>query len=100
MAQTDRRTAPEVSPPEPDLTAQEIIARAAALRPMLRDQQDESERRGGYSEEIHREFLKAGFYRMVQPRRFGGYEFDLPTFWRALGNLSEGDPRSGWCPNP
>jgi 3-hydroxy-9,10-secoandrosta-1,3,5(10)-triene-9,17-dione monooxygenase len=88
---------PEVSPPEPDLTSEEIIARAAALRPMLRDQQDESERRGCYSEEIHAEFLKAGFYRMVQPRRFGGYEFDLPTFWRAMVNISEGDPGSGWC---
>jgi 3-hydroxy-9,10-secoandrosta-1,3,5(10)-triene-9,17-dione monooxygenase len=96
MAQTDRLTAPEVPVPEPDLTPAEIVARAAALKPMLRDQQEESERRGCYSEEIHREFLRAGFYRMLQPRRFGGYEFDLPTFWQAMVQISEGDPGSGW----
>jgi 3-hydroxy-9,10-secoandrosta-1,3,5(10)-triene-9,17-dione monooxygenase len=94
MAQTDRVA--EVPVPEPDLTPAEIVARAAALRPMIRDQQDESEQRGIYSEEIHREFLRAGFYRMLQPRRFGGYEFDLPTFWRAMVQISEGDPSTGW----
>ncbi len=83
--------------PEPGLTSTEIIGRAAALKPMLREQQEESERRGVYSEGIHQEFLKAGFYRMLQPRRYGGYEFDLPTFWRAMVQISEGDPGSGWC---
>ena len=97
MAQTDRRLASEVPVPEPNLTSEEIIARAEALKPMLRDQQDESERRGCYSPEIHQEFVRAGFYRMLQPRRFGGYEFDLPTFWRAMVQISEGDPGSGWC---
>src|SRR2546430_15900842 len=98
MAQTDRRTASEVPVPEPDLTSEEIVARAAALRPMLRDQQDESERRGCYSEEIHAEFLKAGFYRMVQPRRFGGHQVDLPTLWRARGHNPQGGPRRGRVP--
>jgi 3-hydroxy-9,10-secoandrosta-1,3,5(10)-triene-9,17-dione monooxygenase len=27
---------------------------------------------------------------------FGGYEFDLPTFWRAMVKISEGDPGVGW----
>ena len=50
--------------PEPDLTPQEMIARAAALRPKLRAQQDENDERGTYSEELHQDFLKAGFYRI------------------------------------
>ena len=86
----------EVPVPEPSLTAAEIVARAAALKPLLREQQDESERRGCYSETIHQEFLTAGSYRMLQPRRFGGYEFDLPTFWKAMVQISEGDPGTGW----
>ena len=95
MSDTVRVTT-EVRVPEPDLTAAEIVRRAAALKPMIRAQADESERRGTYSDELHQEFLKAGFYRMVQPRRFGGYEFDLPTFWRAMVEISTGDPGTGW----
>ena len=33
---------------------------------------------------------------MVQPRRFGGYEFDLDTFLRITMELSRGCPSSGW----
>jgi 3-hydroxy-9,10-secoandrosta-1,3,5(10)-triene-9,17-dione monooxygenase len=39
--------------PEPDLTPDELLRRARALRPLLRATQDESDARGHYSEEIH-----------------------------------------------
>ena len=68
--------------PEPDLTPQELIARAAALKPLLRQQQAENDERGCYSPELHQAFLDAGLYRTVQPRMFGGYEFDIVTFYR------------------
>ncbi|MBO0682506.1 MAG: hydroxylase [Candidatus Dormibacteraeota bacterium] len=87
----------EIAAPEPELTSKEIIARAAALKQRVWEEQEESERRGVHSEELHREFLKAGFYRMLQPRRFGGYEFDIPTFWRTMVQIAEGDPGTGWC---
>jgi 3-hydroxy-9,10-secoandrosta-1,3,5(10)-triene-9,17-dione monooxygenase len=58
-----------------------MIARAVALRPKLRAQQDENDERGTYSEELHRDFIKAGFYRCTQPRMFGGYEFSVATFY-------------------
>ena len=83
--------------PEPDLTPQELIARAAALKPVLRRQQAESDERGCYSQELHQAFLKAGLYRIVQPRMFGGYEFDIPTFYRAMLEISHGHPSAGWC---
>ena len=86
----------EVPAPEPDLTSHEIIARARALIPLIRDQQEEAERLGYHTEALDREFVKAGFYRMLQPRRFGGYEFDLPTFWKAMIAISSGDPGTGW----
>jgi 3-hydroxy-9,10-secoandrosta-1,3,5(10)-triene-9,17-dione monooxygenase len=28
---------------------------------------------------------------------FGGYEFDLPTFYRAMLEISHGHPSAGWC---
>jgi len=83
--------------PEPNLTPAEMIERAIALQPRLRAEQDETERRGVYSGEIHRQFQKAGFYRCLQPRRFGGYEFDLKTYYRIAIEIARGDPSASWC---
>jgi 3-hydroxy-9,10-secoandrosta-1,3,5(10)-triene-9,17-dione monooxygenase len=88
--------APEVGAPEPGLTPQEIIARAQALIPQARDQQEEAERLGHHTDALESEFVRAGFYRILQPRRFGGYEFDLPTFWKAMLAIATGDPGTGW----
>jgi 3-hydroxy-9,10-secoandrosta-1,3,5(10)-triene-9,17-dione monooxygenase len=98
MAFAERSAAPAVLPvPEPDLTPKELIARATALKPLLRQQQAENDERGFYSPELHQAFLKAGLYRTVQPRMFGGYEFDIPTFYRAMLEIAHGHPSAGWC---
>jgi 3-hydroxy-9,10-secoandrosta-1,3,5(10)-triene-9,17-dione monooxygenase len=86
-----------VSPPEPGLTPDELIARAVALRPRLVEQQAECEERTYYSEELHREFLEAGFYRLYVPRRYGGYEFDVPTYGRMLVEIARGCANTAWC---
>ena len=46
---------------------------------------------------MHEAFLKAGFSRITQPRRFGGYEFDFRTFLETMVVISTGDPGTGWC---
>jgi hypothetical protein len=61
--------------PEPELTSPEVILRAQSFRQMLRDQQEEAERLGNYTPQVHEAFLKAGLYRILQPKRYGGYEF-------------------------
>src|SRR5215813_8563892 len=96
---TDARTVAQapLTQPEPTLTREILIERAKALRPLIRKEQEASEQRGYYSEDLHREFLKAGFYGIVQPRMFGGYEFDLTTFYRVMVEVSRGDPGTGWC---
>jgi 3-hydroxy-9,10-secoandrosta-1,3,5(10)-triene-9,17-dione monooxygenase len=75
MAQPDASGA--FRAPEPDF--EELVKRARELKPTLKNQQDESDVLGTYSQALHETFRKAGFYRAVQPRMFGGYEFDLPT---------------------
>lgn len=82
--------------PEPNLRPEEIIARAVALRPHLRDDQAKTEVRSRYSEETHELFIKAGLYRILQPRKFGGYEFDVETFYRTIIEISRGCPSTGW----
>jgi len=83
--------------PEPDMTPERLITRAVALRGLLRDQQEEADERGTYSPAVHAAFQQAGFYRVTQPRLFGGYEFDLGTNYRLLVEISRGHPSSGWC---
>jgi 3-hydroxy-9,10-secoandrosta-1,3,5(10)-triene-9,17-dione monooxygenase len=83
--------------PEPDLTPGQLFERAAALRGLLRAQQDEADERGTYSAEVHETFVQAGFYRVTQPRLFGGYEFDLGTAYRLIVEISRGHPGAGWC---
>src|SRR5436190_23846580 len=86
-----------IPPPEPDLTPQQIIARATALIPELRAQQDEADERGTYSAAMHEKFTAAGFYRITQPKLFGGYAFDLGTFYRVMLEIARGHPGVGWC---
>jgi 3-hydroxy-9,10-secoandrosta-1,3,5(10)-triene-9,17-dione monooxygenase len=70
---------PGIASPEPDLTPEQIVSRAESLRETLRERQPECERSGCLPELTNRAFNELGFYRIIQPRYFGGYEFDLPT---------------------
>jgi len=83
--------------PEPGLTQEAIVERAREMIPTLRARQEEAEKLRRLPDSTSREFIDAGFYRILQPRRFGGYEFDLPTFSRVAINLARGCPSSGWA---
>jgi 3-hydroxy-9,10-secoandrosta-1,3,5(10)-triene-9,17-dione monooxygenase len=87
----------EVKPPEPALTAADLLERAAAMRDAIREEAAGNEARGGYSPERHRAFTDAGFYRMLQPRRYGGYEIGLDDFFRVVIEVSRADPATGWA---
>ena len=73
-----------------------MIARATAMRAMLRGAQAECEANGRVSDAINDALIRAGFYRVVQPRCFGGYEFDVPTFYRVMMEIARGCPETGW----
>ncbi|NHU48314.1 MULTISPECIES: acyl-CoA dehydrogenase family protein [Rhodococcus] len=80
-----------------DRSPDELVALAAEMRPRLRKMQARHEQLGGYTEEVHEEFLVAGFYRILQPRRYGGLEMGLDDFVRVGIEISRGDPGVGWC---
>jgi 3-hydroxy-9,10-secoandrosta-1,3,5(10)-triene-9,17-dione monooxygenase len=82
--------------PEPDLTPDAMVSRAHALLDTLRQRQAECEALGRLPEATNDEFLQAGFYRILQPRRFGGYEFDMGTFVKVMIEVARGCPSSGW----
>jgi 3-hydroxy-9,10-secoandrosta-1,3,5(10)-triene-9,17-dione monooxygenase len=82
--------------PEPDLTPAEVVARAEALAETLVARQAETEERTYYALDTHEKFAKAGFYRILVPRRYGGYEFGVETFARVAMALARGCPSTGW----
>jgi 3-hydroxy-9,10-secoandrosta-1,3,5(10)-triene-9,17-dione monooxygenase len=79
------------------LTSRDIVARAQDLRPALLERQAETEELRYYPEATHEDFLDAGFYRILVPRRYGGLELDVPTFARVIVEVSRGCPSTGWC---
>jgi len=85
-----------IKPPETNLTPEAMLARAREMVPMLRAQQAECERAGRILPATHQQFVEASFYRIAQPRRFGGYECDVPTFHRVMIEIARGCPSSGW----
>jgi 3-hydroxy-9,10-secoandrosta-1,3,5(10)-triene-9,17-dione monooxygenase len=82
--------------PEPSLTPTDVIARAEAIAPTLIERQAETEQRTFYAEDTHEEFTRAGFYRILVPRRYGGYEFGIETFLRVTMAIARGCPSTGW----
>lgn len=83
--------------PTLDVTADELIARATALRELIRGQQAEAEAIGHYTNEVHDALLAQGFYHVLTPRRYGGLELDVATFAKIGVEISRADPGSGWC---
>jgi 3-hydroxy-9,10-secoandrosta-1,3,5(10)-triene-9,17-dione monooxygenase len=78
--------------PEPGLTAAAVIARAQGMIPELVARQAETEDRGYYAPDTHAQFARNGFYRILVPRRYGGYEFGIDVFLRVCMALSRGCP--------
>jgi 3-hydroxy-9,10-secoandrosta-1,3,5(10)-triene-9,17-dione monooxygenase len=74
----------------------ELVDRAQALRPLLLERQEQTERDTRYSDATHEAFLDAGFYRMLVPRAFGGLEVDVPTFAKVMIEVARGCPSTGW----
>jgi 3-hydroxy-9,10-secoandrosta-1,3,5(10)-triene-9,17-dione monooxygenase len=82
--------------PDPDLTPAEMVATAEAIASTLVARQAETEQRTFYAEDTHEEFARAGFYRILVPRRFGGYEYGPETFLKVSMALARGCPSTGW----
>jgi 3-hydroxy-9,10-secoandrosta-1,3,5(10)-triene-9,17-dione monooxygenase len=86
-----------MSTQETSVTREDMIASAVALRPQLVAEQAATEERRYYSPELHEAFLRAGFYHLYVPRRYGGHELDVPTYARVVQEIARGCVSTGWC---
>ena len=78
------------------VTPDELVARARALVPRLRERQQACERQRRIPEESIDEMRAAGLYRVVQPVAYGGFEFGLDTFARVAFAIASGCGSTGW----
>lgn len=77
-------------------TPQELVQSARDLRQKLRDGQIEAENAGRHPVEVHNAFVDAGFYKILVPKRFGGFGYGLEVFFEVGVEISRGDPGVGW----
>src|SRR5262245_43816620 len=76
----------------------EIVARARAMIPALAQRHPQGTRRRPHRipDETIADMQRAGFFRVLQPKRWGGYEMDLNTFYEIQLALAEGDMSTAW----
>lgn len=77
-------------------TAEEIVKRAEAMIPMLRERADACEKNRMVPVETIQAFQEAGFFKILQPKRWGGYEMHPNVLNRVLMELARGCPSSAW----
>ena len=73
-----------------------LVARAQALVPKLRARQAETEKAGHVLPKAIASFQAADLYRVVQPKKYGGYEYGIDTFVRVAMAIASGCGSTGW----
>ncbi|PVX75200.1 acyl-CoA dehydrogenase family protein [Paraburkholderia unamae] len=74
----------------------ELVERAHAMIPALRANAAEVEKARSVPKETIDAFKEAGFFKILQPRRWGGWEMDPSVFSKVLMELGRGCPSSAW----
>jgi 3-hydroxy-9,10-secoandrosta-1,3,5(10)-triene-9,17-dione monooxygenase len=74
----------------------DLVERARALVPALRAKALQTERDRVIPLETHRAFQEAGFYKVFQPLRHGGYEMSISMLVEIGGELGRGCGSSAW----
>lgn len=77
-------------------THDELVARARALIPVLRERSERCTSGRDVLAESVAEWQEAGFFKILQPKRWGGYEMHPNTFYDVQKALAEGCMSSGW----
>jgi 3-hydroxy-9,10-secoandrosta-1,3,5(10)-triene-9,17-dione monooxygenase len=81
----------------PMVTAEALIQRARELVPVLAERAVKAEAARSIPPETIADFQKAGFFRVLQPKQYGGYEMDPQVFYEIVMTLAEGCMSSAWC---
>jgi 3-hydroxy-9,10-secoandrosta-1,3,5(10)-triene-9,17-dione monooxygenase len=74
----------------------ELVARATELQPLLLQHAGQMDAERRISDEVNTALVGAGLFRMLTPRRLGGYESGLRTAVEVTATLGAGDGSAAW----
>ena len=77
-------------------SAEELVARAKAMIPTLKSRAKQCVAQRNVSVETIAEMQEAGFFRILQPKRWGGFEMHPNVFFDVQKALAEGCMSTGW----
>ena len=75
---------------------QEVFARIQEIAEPLREQSVDAERLGRLPDSTAALLKSTGLMRMLQPKKYGGYEAHPNEFFKAVMAVAENDPSTGW----
>ena len=75
----------------------DLVGRARELIPLVQEHAGQFERDGRISSELTALFRQAGLLRLMQPGRYGGYEYGFTAFMDIVTELGRADASSAWC---
>jgi 3-hydroxy-9,10-secoandrosta-1,3,5(10)-triene-9,17-dione monooxygenase len=81
---------------DPIPTPESLIERARAMGPTLAARAAKTEADRRIPNETIAEMQEAGFFRVLQPRRYGGYEMDPQVFYKIQMTLAEYCMSTAW----
>ncbi len=73
-----------------------LIARAEAMIPVLRERAAKGEADRKIPDETIADFQKAGFFDILKPKRWGGFEMEPNVFFKVQIAIAEGCMSSAW----
>lgn len=79
-----------------EVSRETFIERAVALRPLIAEKAEETELNRQVSLEIVDQIRDQDFFRLLQPKKFGGLEYDAATAMRCVLEWSSADASTGW----
>lgn len=78
------------------VSGSEMVARARALVPRIRERAARCEALRRLPDESERDLHESGLFRMVQPRRVGGAELDLAVMVECCAEIARVCPSTAW----
>ena len=77
-------------------TRAELVARARKLVPVLKARSAQAVAQQRIPAETIRDMKEAGFFKILQPKRWGGYEMDPQVYFDVQMTLAEGCMSTAW----
>lgn len=79
-----------------DMTPEEIVQRARDLAPVLKERAAAAALDRTLPTATIADFQEAGFFRALQPKRWGGFEMDPEVFFDCVIEIARACPSSAW----